>query len=80
MAVKPVQVSFDVALLDRIDADPEARQYGRSAFLKTAAARYLAYKARRRVDERIAAAYADSAESSMAEIADVVDAQSWPDE
>jgi metal-responsive CopG/Arc/MetJ family transcriptional regulator len=80
MPVKPVQVSFDTALLDRIDADPEAREHGRSAFLKTAVTRYLASKARRRVDEQIATAYAGSAESSVAEIADFVDAQSWPDE
>ena len=41
MPIKPVQISIDTALLERIDADPEARSRGRSAFVRSAIERYL---------------------------------------
>ena len=47
MPVKPVQISMDTKLLDRIDRDPETRERGRSAFLRSAAELYLAAKKRR---------------------------------
>jgi len=39
--VRPVQISMDAALLRRIDADPEVRQRGRSAFIRSAIEMYL---------------------------------------
>lgn len=36
MAAKPVQISLDPELLEKIDADPEARERGRSAFVREA--------------------------------------------
>jgi hypothetical protein len=36
MAAKPVQISIDSALLERVDADPETRARGRSAFVRAA--------------------------------------------
>jgi metal-responsive CopG/Arc/MetJ family transcriptional regulator len=80
MPVKPVQISIDTALLERIDADPETRTRGRSAFMRSAIERYLAAKERRQIDAQIAAAYGDRPEALLAEIADMVDAQAWPDE
>ena len=44
MPTKAVQVSIDVDLLGRIDKDPEARERGRSAFLRSAAETYLRRK------------------------------------
>ena len=73
-----VQISIDTALLEGID--PEARSRGRSAFIRSAIERYLTAKERRQIEARIAAAYRDSAEASLAEIADLMDAQSRPDE
>ena len=79
MAAKPVQVSLDTELLDRIDADPETRARGRSAFVRSAVERYLAMTERKAVEESIASAYRDSGESVLAEIADLLDAQEWPE-
>lgn len=51
--MKPVQVLFDEALLERLDADEEVRRLGRSAVLRRATAEYL----RRRRARGIAMAY-----------------------
>jgi metal-responsive CopG/Arc/MetJ family transcriptional regulator len=78
MAAKPVQVSLDDALLERIDRDPETRARGRSAFVRSAIERYLAAKERRQIETQIATAYRDAADAAFAEVADLVDAQEWP--
>jgi metal-responsive CopG/Arc/MetJ family transcriptional regulator len=80
MAAKAVQVSIDTDLLRRIDADPEARQKGRSAFIRSAVASYLRAKRRRDVDAAIAAAYSGAAKAMRADVADLLDAQAWPDD
>ena len=80
MPAKPVQISIDTSLLERIDADAETRQLGRSAFIRAAVERYLASKARRQVDARITAAYAGKAKASLADIDDLVEGQSWPED
>ena len=80
MAAKPVQISIDSKLLKRIDADPETRTRGRSAFMRAAVEQYLLRKERRRIDARIAQAYRDRADEVLAETADLIDAQAWPDE
>lgn len=36
MSAKPVQISVETELLERIDRDPEARAKGRSAFIRSA--------------------------------------------
>jgi metal-responsive CopG/Arc/MetJ family transcriptional regulator len=51
--MKPVQVLFDEALLERLDADDEVRRLGRSAVLRRATAEYL----RRRRARSVAIAY-----------------------
>lgn len=80
MAAKPVQISLEVDLLERIDADPETKTRGRSAFVRAAVERYLAAKERRRIDAQIAAAYARGADKALAEARDLIDAQAWPDD
>lgn len=80
MPAKPVQVSIDVELLRRIDADPEAREKGRSAFIRSALSSYLRAKRRRAVDAAIAAAYAGAADAMQAEVSELLDAQAWPDD
>ena len=80
MSAKPVQVSLDRALLERIDADPETRTRGRSAFVRSAVEQYLETKARREIDAQIAAAYAGHADAILSETTDVLDAQAWPDD
>lgn len=80
MAAKPVQISLDTDLLERIDADPETRSRGRSAFIRSAVERYLAAKERRDIDRRIAAAYRGQADTMLRDISDLMDAQQWPDD
>jgi metal-responsive CopG/Arc/MetJ family transcriptional regulator len=80
MPAKPVQVSIDLDLLRRIDADPEAREKGRSAFVRSAVSSYLAAKQRREIDAAIRAAYGGAADAMEAEVTDMMDAQAWPRE
>jgi hypothetical protein len=80
MAARPVQVSLDEDLLREIDRDPEARRLGRSAFLRNAARLYLRAKNRNAVDRAILRAYGRDASAMIADIAALIDAQSWPDE
>jgi hypothetical protein len=48
---------FDEALLRRLDADREVRQFGRSAVLRRAAAEYLRRSRIRRIAEAYRQAY-----------------------
>lgn len=80
MAAKPVQISIDTDLLERIDADSETRTRGRSAFVRSAVERYLAAKQRQRVDNQIVEAYRGHADAMLAETADLLDAQEWPED
>jgi metal-responsive CopG/Arc/MetJ family transcriptional regulator len=78
MAARPVQISLDSDLLDRIDEDPEARQKGRSAFIRSAVQLYLRAKERREVESRIAVAYAGKADQLLDEVDELMVEQSWP--
>jgi metal-responsive CopG/Arc/MetJ family transcriptional regulator len=80
MAARPVQISLDDDLLRRIDRDPEAKEKGRSAFIRAATELYLRAKERRRVDDEIRAAYQGKADELLAEIEHLLGAQSWPGE
>lgn len=55
--MKPVQVTFDDALLDRLDRHPTVRARGRSAVLREAAAEYLRKKDAEEIDRRYRAGY-----------------------
>ena len=78
MAAKPVQVSIEVALLERIDSDPETRERGRSAFIRSAVRHYLREKEHAGTDARIREAYQGRADEMRAEIADLLDQRTWP--
>lgn len=80
MAAKPVQISLDEDLLARLDADPEVRRHGRSAFVRAAIERYLAAKRRRDIDAQLAKGYRGHADAALAEIRDFIEAQEWPDD
>ena len=58
--MKPVQVTFDEALLAELDAREEVRREGRSAVLRRAAAEYLARRRREEISESYARAYRES--------------------
>jgi metal-responsive CopG/Arc/MetJ family transcriptional regulator len=78
MPAKPVQISLDIALLERIDADAETRAHGRSAFVRSAVEHYLRARQRAQVDKAIADAYGGNADRMRSEIADLMDVQVWP--
>ena len=80
MSAKPVQVSIDENLLQRIDRDPEARRSGRSAFLRHAAELYLRAKRRRSIDASIRQAYGGREAALQQEIEGLMEVQAWPDE
>lgn len=69
---------MDTELLRRIDADPEARERGRSAFIRSAIEMYLRARRRREIDLQITDAYADSADDLLEEVADLLGGQEWP--
>lgn len=79
MAAKPVQISLDQELLRRIDRDPEARELGRSAFIRNAVSTYLRAKERRQIDDAIRRAYEGHADEMLAEVEGLIEAQAWPD-
>ena len=78
MSAKPVQISLDRDLLERIDSDPEVREKGRSAFVRSAVQLYLQAKERHEVDAEIAKAYGGEADAMLAEIEDLIGGQAWP--
>jgi metal-responsive CopG/Arc/MetJ family transcriptional regulator len=71
---------MDSDLLDQIDADAEAREKGRSAFIRSAVQLYLKVKERREVDARLIQAYAGEAGSLLDEVEDLMGRQAWPND
>lgn len=80
MSAKPVQISIDTELLERIDRDPEARAEGRSAFIRSAVELYLTAKERRGIEERLTRAYVGKGDAMLEEIAELLGGQAWPSE
>lgn len=80
MPSRPIQISVDEELLQRIDADPEVLEHGRSAFIRAAVRLYLRARERRAVDDAIRSAYAGEADDLLGEIEGLVGGQSWPAE
>jgi predicted transcriptional regulator len=78
MAAQSLQISLDSDLLRRIDADPEAREAGRSAFIHSAIQLYLAAKERRAIDEGLERAYTGQADVLLDEVSDLLCSQAWP--
>ena len=59
--MKAIQVTFDEALLERLDRHPTVREQGRSAVLREAAAAYLVRKDAEDIASRYRAGYGDVA-------------------
>jgi len=80
MPAKPVQISMDRDLLAQIDADPEVREKGRSAFVRSAVRLYLDAKGRRDIDARLVAAYGGKADELLVEAEELMGRQAWPED
>lgn len=59
MYMKAIQISFDEALLEELDATEEVRLQGRSAVLRKAVAEYLRRRRRHAVAEGYRRAYGE---------------------
>lgn len=79
MPAKPLQISMDTELLKRIDADPEAREKGRSAFIRSAVQLYFKIKDRREIEARLIQAYGGKADDIFNEIEYLLSSQAWPE-
>jgi metal-responsive CopG/Arc/MetJ family transcriptional regulator len=78
MSAKAVQISIDVELLQRVDAEPETREHGRSAFVRSAIESYLRAKKRREIDKAISTAFGEHADAMLDEVDGLPDTQTWP--
>ena len=78
MATRPVQISIDEELLRHVDADPVAREQGRSALVRTALRFYLEAKQRRDLEAQLQRAYQGRADDLLGEVADMITDQAWP--
>ena len=72
MPAKPIQISLDAELLERIDNDPEAQERGRSALIRSAVEVYLRAKERKSIEKKIVEAYGGSKDDIAAEIQDLI--------
>ena len=77
--MKPIQVTFDEALLERLDAHPAVRERGRSAVLREAAAAYLARKDAEDIARRYSAGYRP-ADDLDAELEGWAEEGVWPED
>jgi len=80
MSALPVQISLDSDLLDRIDADSEVREKGRSAFIGSAVQIYLKAKERLAIEARLVQAYSGQADILLDEVEELLGAQRWPND
>lgn len=79
MSARPVQISIDRDLLERIDADPETRREGRSAFIRSAVRTYLKIGEQREIDRAIRRAYGTRSDEMLSEVEDLIEEQEWPE-
>ncbi len=79
MPAKPILISIDTDLLRRIDRDPEVKERGRSAFVRSAVELYLEAKRRRWIDREIQRAYKGQADAMLDEIEEIMGEQAWPE-
>lgn len=77
--MKPIQVMFDEALLNRLDADDEVRKVGRSAVLRRAAAEYLGRRRSKKTADAYRRAYGAGRASVDRELAGWPDEGAWPE-
>jgi metal-responsive CopG/Arc/MetJ family transcriptional regulator len=77
--MKPVQVLFDEALLDELDADTDVQARGRSKVLRDIVAAYLKQRREVQLDAQYASGYGGEAGVSE-ELAGWDEEGEWPDE
>lgn len=77
--MKAVQVLFDEALLERLDADAEVRAKGRSAVLRRAASEYLRKRRAHATAEAYRRAYGPSRSGIDDEYANWTSEGRWPE-
>ena len=76
--MKAIQVTFDEALLDRLNHYPEVQERGRSAVLREAVAEYLKRKDAEAITRRYQAGYRDAAKLND-ELEGWADEGAWPE-
>jgi len=72
MVARPVRISLDDEVLARIDEDPEAREKGRSAFIRAAIESYFTDRERREIEGRLLRVYSGQADAMRAEVEDLL--------
>ena len=77
--MKAIQVTFDPALLARLDRHPLVRERGRSYVLREAAADFLRRKEAEEIDRRYREGYSDTSELDR-ELVDWAAQGVWPEE
>ena len=77
--MKAIQVTFDEALLARLDRHPMVRERGRSAVLREAAADFLRRVETQEIDRKYREGYADAAELDD-ELIEWADQGEWREE
>ena len=78
MDMKAIQVTFDEALLERLDRDPAVREQGRSAVLREAAAAYLVRREAEVIADRYRAGYGEGAAALDTELDGWTGEGVWP--
>ena len=75
--MKTIQITIDPELLNKIDNDEEAKQAGRSAFLRQAVRYYLEQKRRKSISEKYRSGYSQGLDKDD-NLSDWEDEQVWP--
>jgi len=75
--MKPVQITMDEGLLERLDADEEVKRDGRSVVIRRAIAEYLKARRKRRTADSYRRGYAAGVSEELVEW---VGEAAWPDE
>ena len=77
--MKAIQITFDEALLERLDRDPSVRERGRSAVVREAAAEYLKRRDAEDIARQYRAGYRDTSDLDD-ELAGWAAEGAWPDD
>ncbi len=77
--MKAIQFTIDEALLKKVDADPEAREVGRSAFLRKALEAYLLARREGVIREAYRRGY-ETYPVADTELPMAAEALAWPEE
>lgn len=80
MAARSIQISLDEDLLRKVNAQPETKSSGRSAFIRMALEAFLQRRSRLKIDQAYAKAYGGKSDKVWDEFGDLVGSQAWPKE